>query len=177
MFGAETNGVKITFSTYDLNHSFSFVWRDGHVRDFVLENEEKENIPYLDAYTYYLFDYLYYIGEIWEKSNSRMCGSILLFWYYTFIFVIPVYFLLLHIQEIGRADNFPLYYIGFNFLFPFLFSWVRYRKKRKSALMKHYRYPKKIKIISAIFFLLVPIVICGLEIWIYGKQGWINIVY
>lgn len=68
-------------------------------------------------------------------------------------------------------------YIGFNFLFPFLFSWVRYRKKRKSALMKHYRYPKKIKIISAIFFLLVPIVICGLEIWIYGKQGWINIVY
>ena len=100
-----------------------------------------------------------------------MCGSILLFWYYTFIFVIPVYFLLLHIQEIGRADNFPLYYIGFNFLFPFLFSWVRYRKKRKSALMKHYRYPKKIKIISAIFFLLVPIVICGLEIWIYGKQG------
>ena len=106
-----------------------------------------------------------------------MCGSILLFWYYTFIFVIPVYFLLLHIQEIGRADNFPLYYIGFNFLFPFLFSWVRYRKKRKPALMKHYRYPKKIKIISAIFFLLVPIVICGLEIWIYGKQGWINIVY
>jgi hypothetical protein len=177
VFGAGTNGVKITFSTYDLNHSFSFVWRDGHVRDFVLENEEKENIPYPEAYTYYLFDYLYYIGEIWEKSNSRMCGSILLFWYYTFIFVIPVYFLLLHIQEIGRADNFPLYYIGFNFLFPFLFSWVRYRKKRKSALMKHYRYPKKIKIISAIFFLLVPIVICGLEIWIYGKQGWINIVY
>lgn len=43
--------------------------------------------------------------------------------------------------------------------------------------MKHYRYPKKIKIISAIFFLLVSIVICGLEIWIYGKQGWINIVY
>ena len=42
MFGAGTNGVKITFSTYDLNHSFSFVWRDGHVRDFVLENEEKE---------------------------------------------------------------------------------------------------------------------------------------
>ena len=127
VFGAGTNGVKITFSTYDLNHSFSFVWRDGHVRDFVLENEEKENIPYPEAYTYYLFDYLYYIG--------------------------------------------------FNFLFPFLFSWVRYRKKRKSALMKHYRYPKKIKIISAIFFLLVPIVICGLEIWIYGKQGWINIVY
>lgn len=43
--------------------------------------------------------------------------------------------------------------------------------------MKHYRYPKKIKVISAIFFLLVPIAICGLEMWIYGKQGWIDIVY
>ena len=64
VFGAGTNGVKITFSTYDLNHSFSFVWRDGHVRDFVLENEEKENIPYPEAYTYYLFDYLYqYFGK------------------------------------------------------------------------------------------------------------------
>lgn len=75
------------------------------------------------------------------------------------------------------SDQEGQFVLSFNFLFPFLFSWVRYRKKRKSALMKHYRYPKKIKIISAIFFLLVPIVICGLEIWIYGKQGWINIVY
>lgn len=158
-----------------MNHSFSFVWRDGHVCDFVLENEEKENIPYLDAYTYYLFDYLYYIGEIWEKAILG-CVAVYCFLVLYIHFVIPVYFLLLHIQEIGRADNFPLYYIGFNFLFPFLFLWVRYRKERKSALMKHYRYPKKIKVISAIFFLLVPIAICGLEMWIYGKQGWI-IVY
>lgn len=145
VFGTDTNRVKITFSTYDLNHSFSFVWRDGYIYDFILGNEEKENIPHPKAYTYYLFDYLYYIGEIWEKSNYRMCGSILLFWYYTFILVIPVYFLLLHMLELSRADDFSLYYIGFNFLFPFLFSWARYKKKRKSALMKHYRYPKKNK--------------------------------
>ena len=39
------------------------------------------------------------ISDVWQYIT---------FWYYTFIFVIPVYFLLLHIQEIGRADNFPI---------------------------------------------------------------------
>lgn len=98
VFGAGTNGVKITFSTYDLNHSFSFVWRDGHVRDFVLENEEKENIPYPEAYTYYLFDYLYYIGEIWEKANLG-CVAVYYFFGITHSFLLFLYIFFCYIYK------------------------------------------------------------------------------
>ena len=167
------NEVEITFTTYDLEHSFCFVLKDGYVRNLTLNDEEMEDVQPEKEYRYYFFDYLYYIGEIWSKSNYKMDGSTLLFLYYTFIITIPLYFGLIHKPETNN-NYFRIFYLVFSFVFPCSFNLLRYRKKRKTALMKHFHRPKKIGVITAIFFLLVPIGFCWFAIWLYTKLGWIT---
>ena len=80
--------LEISFVDSDLEYSFRFTWSDGLVRSLVLDNEEEDDAEELKEYPqrkykFYLFDFLYFIGELWSRSNAppqkdrrRTCGHL-----------------------------------------------------------------------------------------------------
>lgn len=176
---SDTNNkeLEISFVDSDLEYSFRFTWSDGLVRSLVLDNEEEDDAEELKEYPqreykFYLFDFLYFIGELWSRSNGRMSGFLLLFLYNMLTIALPAYFLLVRIPGIGDNREILVFYWGFQFLFPPIFSWARYQKGRKAALMSHYRYPKKIGAGLAVTFLLIPIALFLIETWLIKRLPW-----
>lgn len=176
---SDTNNkeLEISFVDSDLEYSFRFTWSDGLVRSLVLDNEEEDDAEELKEYPqreykFYLFDFLYFIGELWSRSNGRMSGFLLLFLYNMLTIALPAYFLLVRIPGIGDNREILVFYWGFQFLFPPIFSWARYQKGRKAALMSHYRHPKKIGARLAVTFLLIPIALFLIETWLIKRLPW-----
>lgn len=179
IWASDTNNkeLEISFVDSDLEYSFRFTWSDGLVRSLVLDNEEEDDAEELKEYPqreykFYLFDFLYFIGELWSRSNGRMSGFLLLFLYNMLTIALPAYFLLVRIPGIGDNREILVFYWRFQFLFPPIFSWARYQKGRKAALMSHYRYPKKIGAGLAVTFLLIPIALFLIETWLIKRLPW-----
>ena len=101
-----------------------------------------------------------------------MSGFLLLFLYNMLTIALPAYFLLVRIPGIGDNREILFFYWGFQFLFPPIFSWARYQKGRKAALMSHYRHPKKIGAGLAVTFLLIPIALFLIETWLIKRLPW-----
>lgn len=179
IWASDTNNkeLEISFVDSDLEYSFRFTWSDGLVRSLVLDNEEEDDAEELKEYPqreykFYLFDFLYFIGELWSRSNGRMSGFLLLFLYNMLTIALPAYFLLVRIPGIGDNREILVFYWGFQFLFPPIFSWARYQNGRKAALMSHYRHPKKIGAGLAVTFLLIPIALFLIETWLIKRLPW-----
>lgn len=175
----DNNEFEVTFTTYDLEHSFSFIWRDGYIKDLVFDNENEEEAQIMadsmqKSYRFYFFDYLYFLGELWSKSNGRMSGLFLLLFYNIFLIALPVYFLIIQIPEVWNNTDIIVCYWGFHILcLPVLLS-IRYRKARKAALMNHYNNSKRIGVLKAILLILFPILLFCFELWLFGILGWVN---
>lgn len=129
IWASDTNNkeLEISFVDSDLGYSFRFTWSDGLVRSLVLDNEEEDDAEELKEYPqreykFYLFDFLYFIGELWSQSNGRMSGFLLLFLYNMLTIALPAYFLLVRIPGIGDNREILVFYWGFQFLFPPIFS-------------------------------------------------------
>ena len=120
-------------------------------------------------YRYYFFDYLYFKGEQANKMGYRCSGTLMFSLYWWFIIGLPCIMLF-------NNDLPHIWYLSCGLgmlLFPFLFCLIRYRKDRTSALVNHYRHSSKNK--SMIFLLmLLPMVLCGFELWLLAKLGWIT---
>lgn len=119
-------------------------------------------------YRYYFFDYLYFKGEQGHKMRSRCSGLLMLSLYWWFIIEIPC----LPLFDRNLPHTWYLLCSMGMFLFPVLFCLVRYRKDRTSALVSHYRHSSKNKI-TITLLLLLPMVLCGFELWLLAKLGWI----
>ncbi|MCE9135061.1 hypothetical protein [Bacteroides thetaiotaomicron] len=119
-------------------------------------------------YRYYLFDYLYFKGEVWGRKWGRMSGFTLLLAYWWWLVVLPGDILLRNsVWSHLRLD----YFIAM-FLFFCIFILVRYRKARASALMSHYRRSKRIGTAQLFFLYLLPVALFFLEAWLFDKWGW-----
>ena len=134
--------------------------------DNYFERMQARNIR--KKYRYYFFDYLYFKGEQANKMGYRCSGTLMFSLYWWFIIGLPCIMLfnndLPHIWYLSCS-------LGMLF-FPFLFCLIRYRKDRTSALVNHYHHSSKNK--SMIFLLmLLPMVLCGFELWLLAKLGWI----
>ncbi len=119
-------------------------------------------------YRYYFFDYLYFKGEQGHKMRSRCSGLLMLSLYWWFIIEIPC----LPLLDRNLPYTWYLLCCMGMFLFPVLFCLIRYRKDRTSALVNHYRHSSKNKI-TITLLLLLPMVLCGFELWLLAKLGWI----
>ena len=119
-------------------------------------------------YRYYFFDYLYFKGEQGHKMRSRCSGVLMLSLYWWFIIEIPC----IPLFDRNLPHTWYLLCCMGMFLFPVLFCLVRYRKDRTSALANRYRHSSKNKI-TITLLLLLPIVLCGFELWLLAKLGWI----
>lgn len=119
-------------------------------------------------YRYYFFDYLYFKGEQGHKMRSRCSGVLMLSLYWWFIIEIPC----IPLFDRNLPHTWYLLCCMGMFLFPVLFCLVRYRKDRTSALVNHYRHSSKNKI-TITLLLLLPMVLCGFELWLLAKLGWI----
>ena len=119
-------------------------------------------------YRYYFFDYLYFKGEQGHKMRSRCSGLLMLSLYWWFIIEIPC----LPLLDRNLPYTWYLLCCMGMFLFPVLFCLIRYRKDRTSALVNHYRHSSKNKI-TITLLLLLPMVLCGFELWLLAKLGWV----
>ena len=103
------------------------------------ERQQKKLHP--KKYHYYFFDYMYYCGEKWSEKGkgSRTSGMTVLFSYWNFCIVLPLCMYLSSVSIVSRTDGW--YIIGLFFLCipPVVFYMLRYRTRRRSALMIHYR--------------------------------------
>lgn len=91
---------------------------------------------------YYIFDYIRYIGEaIKRKEGSPSSGDTLLLLTWLFAFLIPLIMPLMY-QILGNPTAMILG-LGMIFL-PILFCKLRYSKKRREAIFKHYSGMKSI---------------------------------
>lgn len=119
-------------------------------------------------YRYYFFDYLYFKGVQGNKMKFRCSGILMLSLYWWFMIGIPC--IMLFNNDLPRI----WYWAGGwgMLLFPFLFCFIRYRKDRISALVNHYRHSSKNKFMIFLLMLL-PVALCGFELCLLGKLGWI----
>ena len=103
------------------------------------ERQQKKLHP--KKYHYYFFDYMYYCGEKWSEKGkgSRTSGMTVLFSSWSFCIILPLCMYLSSVSIVSRTDGW--YIIGLFFLCipPVVFYMLRYRTRRRSALMIHYR--------------------------------------
>lgn len=85
---------------------------------------------------YYIFDYIWYIGEaLKRKEGSPSSGDTLLSLTWLFAFLIPLIMPLMY-QLLGNPAAMIL---GFCLMFlPVLFCKLRYTKQRREAIFEHY---------------------------------------
>lgn len=128
-------------------------------------------------YRYYLFDYLYFKGEAWGKMPipRRMSGFTLLFWYWSWLVVLPGD-ILLCCNVVQRWSPLHLGYLGAMYLFLCVFILVRYRKARVLALLNRYRRSKHVGVVQAITLYLLPFALFFLETWLFDEWGWADCV-
>lgn len=122
-------------------------------------------------YRYYFFDYLYFKGEQWSKKAMRCSGAFVLGIYWYFIVAIPAFVFVDEWNFLGEYTVIASY--AFLLLFPFIFPFIRYRKDRKTALVKHYRHSKSSGVTMA-FIVILPFVLFFFELWLFGLLGWID---
>lgn len=105
---------------------------------------------------YYIFDYIWYVGEaLKQKEGSPSSGDTLLLLTWLFAFLIPLITPLMY-QILGNPTTMILG-VGLIFL-PILFCKLRYTKQRREAIFEYYSGIKNIftrwlVLIGAIIFL------------------------
>lgn len=128
-------------------------------------------------YHYYFFDYMYYCGEKWSEKGkgSRTSGMIVLFSYWSFCIILPLCMYLSSVSIVSRTDGWHI--IGLFFLCiipPVVFYMLRYRTRRRSALMIHYRRSEWCKGIPVWLACSMWFPLCILELWVLIGMGWLS---
>lgn len=122
-------------------------------------------------YRYYFFDYLYFKGEQWHKKAIKCYGDTILGEYWYLVVAIPAF---AFIDAVGRLGHYALIaYYAVLFLFPFLFTFLRYRKDRTAAIVNHYRHSKSSGV-TMTFIIILPVILCAFELWILSLFGWVE---
>ena len=136
------------------------------------ERQQKKLHP--KKYHYYFFDYC---GEKWSEKGkgSRTSGMTVLFSYWNFCIVLPLCMYLSSVSIVSRTDGWHI--IGLFFLCiipPVVFCMLRYRTKRRSALMIHYRRSEWCKGIPVWLACAMWFPLCILELWVLIGMGWLS---
>lgn len=85
---------------------------------------------------YYIFDYIWYIGEALKRKNGcPSSGDTLLLLTWLFAFLIPLIMPLMY----HKLGNPATMIFGFGLIFlPILFCKLRYTRQQREAIFKHY---------------------------------------
>lgn len=124
---------------------------------------------------YFPIDYMYYCGEKWGEKNLRMSGMTVHFLYWMFCVVFPLFisprFLSATTLPLTQGESILLF-LASGIIPPILFSVLRYRKERRSALMNHYRRSAWCKGIPVWLVCMGFFPLCAVEVWLMIEMGW-----
>ncbi|WP_418696638.1 hypothetical protein [Bacteroides sp.] len=121
-------------------------------------------------YRFYFFDYLYFKGEQWYKK-APCTGDAVLCHYWYLIVAIPAFGFTDEVHRLG--DYAVIAFYAFLILFPCVFPYIRYRKDRKAALVRHYRHSKSNGVTMA-FIIILPFALLFFELWLFDRLGWVD---
>lgn len=129
--------------------------------------ERTRNRLHPKKYRFYFFDYLYYKGERWSEKTLRCSGSFMIWWFWWWDVALASSFLIPLTWD--NSIRYSLY--AALFAFPLVFTPIRYRKGRRSAIMKHYRSKNSGGTMFLLFVL--SFVLFFLEMWMLEKWGFV----
>lgn len=118
-------------------------------------------------YRFYFFDYLYYKTERWSEKTLRCSGSFMIWWFWWWDVALASSFLIP--LTWGNSIRYSLY--ASLFAFPLVLTPIRYRKGRRSVIMKHYRSKNSGGTMLLLFVL--SFVLFFLEMWVLEKWGFV----
>ena len=119
---------------------------------------------------YYIFDYVWYVGEALKREGSPSSGDSLLLLTWLFAFLIPLIMPLMY-QLLGNPTAIILG-VGLVF-FPILFCKLRYTKQRRESIFKHYSGIKNIFTRWIVLFVAI-IVIAAMNLMLMYHWGFIT---
>ena len=122
-------------------------------------------------FRYYFFDYLYFKGEQWNKKAPRCSGAFVLCEYWMLVVAFPAFGFTNEIRNFGHYA--VTAYHALLVLFPFIFPFIRYRKNRKMAILRHYRHSKSSGPTMS-FIIILPFVLFFFEVWLFDRLGWLD---
>lgn len=119
---------------------------------------------------YYIFEYIWYIGEALKRKGSPSSGNSLLLHTWLFAFLIPLIMPLMY-QLLGNPMTIIL---GLAMIFlPILFCKLRYPKQRREAIFKDYSGIKNIFTRWLVLFSAI-IVIAAMNFMLMYRMGFIT---